>query len=587
VIVVVKSIYLICMKELLLVLFSLLCCISYSSVAQSSGAQSESKISETVALDDKILALMQEADIPGLSMAIIKKGKLSFLKEYGLSNTATKVPVKENTVFEAASLGKPLFGYLVLKLTDKGIIELDTPLGNYVGEGFSNEKRNLADRITARMVLSHTTGLPNTKQGNKPLVFAFTPGEKFSYSGEGILLLQQVIEQITKTGLEQLMEQHVFSPLNMNHTSFVWQPEYDSLKAFAHNELMEVAGRRKPLDANAANALHTTASDYAKFLIAALKGEGLKKKTYKEMIRPQVQTDSTCVICLSPSKATHLSMRLAWGLGWGIEKEKGNNWLWHWGDNVTYKGYAMGNLKSKDAIVYFANNTNGLSITEELIKMTLGTSIYSMEWLGYEPYNTPVKKHLKDIVNNKEKAIQAIKNKNQNDELTTVQLNWIGQQLVNRRMYDEAIAIFSLSISKDSASFPAQMGMGEAYLKNKKKFLALKHLKKALVLSPQNNQLDRKIKLLEKPEIMIEPKVAASYVGKYKSVIGVLTITKEEKTFFVELEGNPKEELIPDTKDIFISADAGVQLQFSQKQEGVPVIEITAGIQKFSANKIE
>ena len=77
------------------------------------------------------------------------------------------------------------------------------------------------------------------------------------------------------------MEQYVFAPLNMENTSFVWQESYDSLKVYSHNELLEVAGRGKPLTANAANSLHTTASDYASFLIAVSKGKGLERKTYK------------------------------------------------------------------------------------------------------------------------------------------------------------------------------------------------------------------------------------------------------------------------------------------------------------------
>lgn len=553
----------------------------------TSKAQLSSKFFDTKKLDTKIPALMQEADITGLSVAIIKNGKLRYSKGYGFSNTETKVPIKNNSVFEAASLGKPVFSYLVLKLADKGVLDLDTPLSHYTRAGFDKGKEILTDRITARMVLSHTTGLPNAKSSNTPLVFAFTPGQKFSYSGEGILLLQQVIEHITKTGLEELMEHYVFTPLKMENTSFVWQAKYDSLKVFSHNELMEVAGRGKPLEANAANSLHTTANDYAIFLGAVLKGKGLKKKTYKEMIISQSEIDSTCVICLSPSKATKLSTRLTWGLGWGIEKEKHSDWIWHWGDNVTYKGFATGNMKSKDALVYFANSINGLSITEELIKTTLGYSTYSMKWLGYEPYNTPLKKQLREILTNKEKAINALEQKNKKNEFTSSQFNWLGQQLLNRRMYQEAIATFSISVSKDSLSLPAQLGLGEAYLKSKQKMLGIKHLKKALALSPQNNKLERKIKLLEKPKVIIAPEVAKNYVGKYKSAIGVITISTEENILFVQLEGYPKEELLPDTKDIFISADAGVQLQFFNKKVGTAEIEITAGNQKFLAGKIE
>ncbi len=310
----------------------------------------------------------------------------------------TKEEVSIHNIFEGASLGKPLFAYLVLKLADQGIIGLDTPLSQYVAEAFSPEKQAIVSHLTARMVLSHTSGLANTEKDNAPLAFAFSPGEKFSYSGEAILLLQQVIESITKTKLELLMQKQVFLPLQMRSSSFVDQKGYDSLKVFSHNELMEVTGRGKSIEAYASSSLHTTALDYAQFLLAILEGKGLGKKTYRQMIKSVVQVDSTCVICLTANPPAQLSKSLTWGLVWGIEKEKNYHLLWHWGDNVGYKSFAMARLKSKDALVYFSNSVNGLSIAEELIALTLGHATTTLEWLGYEPYNTPIKKMLKQII---------------------------------------------------------------------------------------------------------------------------------------------------------------------------------------------
>ncbi|QHT67340.1 serine hydrolase [Rhodocytophaga rosea] len=536
-------------------------------------------------MDTRILSLMQQADVPGLSLALIKGGKLSYVKGYGLSNTLTKEQVNVHTVFEGASLGKPLFVYLVLKLVDQGVIELDTPLIQYIGEGLSQEKLTIVSRLTVRMILSHTTGLPNTKADHSELAFAFTPGEKFSYSGEAILLLQQVIEHITQTKLESLMQRQVFSPLHMVSSSYVYQVKYDSLKAFSHNELLEVVGRKKPVEAYASSSLHTTAQDYASFLVALLEGKGLRKKTYKEMIKSQVQVDNSCVTCLTASPPAKLSSRLSWGLGWGIEQEKNHLWLWHWGDNVTYKGFAIANPISKDAMVYFTNSSNGLSIAEELVTLTLGHSTHTIEWLGYQPYNTPLKKRLQDIVRQSEEAMEKIHQKDELSQFSSKELDWLGQQLFNRRLYGKAIIIFSLSLATDSTSFEAHVGIGEAYLKSQQKIKALKYLKKALALSLGNSKLEKKINLLEKPQGMIDAPLAQSYVGNYQSTIGVLSITQDGDALFVELEGNPKEELLPETTELFFSADALVQLHFLKK-EGVYLLEIMAGSHKFIALKI-
>jgi len=220
-----------------------------------------------------------------------------------------------------------------------------------------------------------------------------------------------------------------------------------------------------------------------------------------------------------------------------------------------------------------------------LLKTTLGYATHTMTWLGYEPYNTPIKRRLKDLMAQGGNATQLLQQVN--NDYTSSQFNWLGQQLSNRRMYQEAIAAFSLSIAKDSVSFPAHLGLGEAYWNNRQKAPAIKHLRKALNLSPSDNKLERKVKLLQKPEVIVTPEAANTYVGKYDSDIGVLMITYEEGVLYVQLVGNLKEELLPETNEVFLSADAGVQVRFIQKETGATEIEIVAGNQQFIARKTE
>ena len=176
--------------------------------------------------------LMREKKIPGLSMAIIENSEIVLHSELGVKNSQTKDLIDKDTLFEAASLSKPVFAYGVLKLVEKGQLNLDKPLVEYLAHSdIKNDER--VNCITARMVLTHTSGFPNWRPKNESLKIHFQPGERFSYSGEGFLYLQKVIEQISGLSLEDYIKKNVFTPLEMNHSTFVWVN--DNRKAEGHN----------------------------------------------------------------------------------------------------------------------------------------------------------------------------------------------------------------------------------------------------------------------------------------------------------------------------------------------------------------
>jgi CubicO group peptidase (beta-lactamase class C family) len=147
-------------------------------------------------LEKQIPGLMAEAKTPGLSIAIIRDAKVLWRRGFGVRDSASKEPVDNDTVFEAASVSKTVFAYAVMKLCEKGVINLDTPLTKYTSERFLESDPRL-DLITARHVLSHTSGFQNWRSEKEPLKIHFTPGEKFSYSGEGYSYLQSVVTHLT------------------------------------------------------------------------------------------------------------------------------------------------------------------------------------------------------------------------------------------------------------------------------------------------------------------------------------------------------------------------------------------------------
>src|SRR5688572_12070761 len=196
---------------------------------------------ETLALDleKEIPKLMEETMVPGVSIALISDGKLVWRRGFGVRDGASNAPVDNDTVFQAGSMSKPVFAYAVLKLCEKGVIDLDTPLTQYTSERMLEDDPRL-DLITARHVLSHTSGFQNWRSKEKALQIHFTPGEQHRYSGEGYYYLQSVVTHLTghvnredcatyerdlkvcATDMDAYMKANVLVPLGMSSSGYLW-----------------------------------------------------------------------------------------------------------------------------------------------------------------------------------------------------------------------------------------------------------------------------------------------------------------------------------------------------------------------------
>src|SRR6202158_961596 len=181
----------------------------------------------TAEIDATVTRLMRAAEVTGVSIAILNDGKIAHLKSYGIADKEKSLPLTEDSVMTAASFTKVAFAYLVMQLVDENILDLDQPVYKYLPKPLPEypEYKDLANdprakRITARMLLSHTSGFPNWRafEDDRKLKIHFEPGSRYGYSGEGIVLLQLVVETITKKPLEELMQQHLFQPFWMTRT---------------------------------------------------------------------------------------------------------------------------------------------------------------------------------------------------------------------------------------------------------------------------------------------------------------------------------------------------------------------------------
>jgi CubicO group peptidase (beta-lactamase class C family) len=324
--------------------------------------------------------LLTDGRVPGLSLAIIRAGRTVETKAFGVRDTSTGTPVDGNTIFEAASLSKPVFAYAVLRLVDAGRLSLDTPLSKYVPDYVKDDPR--AASITVRTVLSHSSGLPNWRSDTYPLKTYFEPGERFSYSGEGFIWLQRVVEKITGQPLNEVMTRLVFHPLKMRRSSYIWRGDFATDYAAPHDAQPVSGNKRRPSEARSAATLQTTAPDYARFLQAVLSGAYLKSGTAKQWLDPQIRLRQHCIQCLSADELD-ADQHIAWGLGWGLEPDAGS--FFHWGDNGRFKAFVTGSLAKRSAVVVFTNGSNGMAIMPEVVNQLMPGDHPAFAWINHSP----------------------------------------------------------------------------------------------------------------------------------------------------------------------------------------------------------
>ena len=438
-------------------------------------------------LDSVIPPLMKAGDVPGLGAVVVRDGKVLWKGAYGVKDATTSAAIDDDAIFEAASLSKPVFAYAVLKLVDAGVIDLDTPIVKYLPGEYVEDPR--LSSITPRRVLAHTAGFPNWRSG-RDLKIVFAPGERFSYSGEGFVYLQKAVERATGQTLDRVMKRLVFDPLRMTSSSFTWEDKYEGRKATGH----DAAGAPKRLGrlplAESPSSLHTTALDYARFLIAALDGAGLEKKTFAEMLRPQIQVDEGCSNCTSRKPTGRLSREIAWGLGWGLEETVDGTSIWHWGDNGSgFHCYVVGYPRQRLGVVVFTNGLGGHGIIPDIVAAAVGGRHPSFRWIRYERYDSPARTWLKDILARGNAAFASYRDQKRQKPaaaLTEEEVNEVGYWLLGRKKLKEAVAVFEMNVADFPSSWNVHDSLGEAYAEDGQKQRAIASYEKSIALNPDN-----------------------------------------------------------------------------------------------------
>lgn len=352
--------------------------------------------------------MLEHTKIPGISTAIVSDGKV-VPHAAGVTNIQNPQPVTDTTVFEAASLSKPVFAYIVLKMVEDG--KFSRP-GEKPEDGFDRPLHEICDfgpphlrdhpnykLLTVRMILSHQTGLPNwfPKDSKEPpevsqqYIANVKAGTAFNYSGEAYFFLNDVLERVSGQKFHQLSQSFFHSKdLQMTHSSFI--PHADNSpegnnRAWGHrmDQSVDESLHCAPRDENEpkpipASSLYTTAEDYGKFLNACMSDSFISQHMFGYQIALRGKDAKASNAGVTDDTLSHLH----WGLGIGIQTNPdGSKIAFHWGDNVTFRGFAAMDLQTKKGVVCLTNSQNGPLMFRQVAEPVVGNLTPVSQWLTH------------------------------------------------------------------------------------------------------------------------------------------------------------------------------------------------------------
>lgn len=329
----------------------------------------------------KIDAIAKQHGIPGIQIMHVRQGKHD-TQVYGVKKYGEQLQINAQTAFQAASLTKVITAYTFFKLMDRGIIALDTPLYQYYPY---DRLKNTANKelITARMVLTHRTGLlnwegdvPSAAWRATPLTLQFVPGTAYLYSGEGFYFLQETMEHLTGKTFQQLVEEEVLQPLGMTHSEIVWKDHLESNAAYGHYAFENPRRLGKYMKSNAAYTLYTTAEDYTKFIHQALfEGKGLKSKTHKLMVTRAAEAQRDSVYSDADS-------HVPCALGFRLQINEVGTAYWHTGSNPGFRCFFIAYPKTKESLVVFMNSDTAMPAINDFMHLYLDNkqTFWAYDW---------------------------------------------------------------------------------------------------------------------------------------------------------------------------------------------------------------
>jgi len=437
--------------------------------------------------DRAVNEMLIDARIPGISIAIIDNGKIVYSNAFGYKTIKGKDLVDTNTLFEACSLSKSFVVYMVNKLVDEGRLELDKPLYEYLKYPLLEHDARYK-LITARMVLSHSSGIENWKADNDPdeLEILENPGSEFRYSGEGYQYLSKIIEYILNESYQDYIEKAIIKPLNLERTylNFNLEGTSPSNYAIGHTIFEKEVKKFKNTSPIPASGINLTAKDYAKLMISLFNEKYFSSDRINDMKKPVIKeyVDNSA---------------LFYGPGFEILFTKKDTLILHGGDNYGFKGFICYSTSHKSGLVFLANSDRGKSLAKKLCEMTIDcdiTDYFMNDYRSQYPSNA-IELFNTYLQNGENQMMVQIHSqlKKPNGEIGDKTLNELGRQFI---FHDNVLArkLLNENIKLNPKSSFAYYLLGHLDMIESDFYSALTNLVMAKNLKYTNDPIDLDIK---------------------------------------------------------------------------------------------
>ncbi len=343
---------------------------------------------------------LDAAHVTGAQIAVLDEGRLVWSAAYGLRRREPALPMERETTMWAASITKAVFGTYVMQLVERGEFNLDEPIARQLPQPLTAYEpyKEIATEVvkdpawvtvTPRMLMAHTSGLANFAflEPDKKMHLQFAPGTQYRYSGEGLNLVQFVIEQKKGKGLDSLMQESIFTPLGMSRTGMIYRKEFEANVADRYDTDEKFVSQTKRFPARGAGSMTTSADDLARFASALLAGTLMKPATRAEMLRPFIAITSLHQFALEPNEPPGkeaADVGLAYGVGWGLlTKTPFGPAFFKEGHGDGAQTYIICVERRRACMILLTNSDNGELAFRPLLETILGNTATPWEWEGY------------------------------------------------------------------------------------------------------------------------------------------------------------------------------------------------------------
>ncbi len=342
------------------------------------------------------------AQVTGAQIAVLDRGQLVWSAAFGFRRREPQLLMERETTMWAASITKSVFATYVMQLVERGEFSLDVPIAKQLPRSldlYDAYRETASDlvrdpawpTVTPRMLLAHTSGLVNFAflEPDKRMHLQFKPGTRYRYSGEGINLVQFVIEQQKGRPLDQLMQEALFTPLGMTRTGIIYRTEFAENVADRYGVDEQFLAQTKRFPARAAGSMTTSAEDLARFTSALFDDRILKPAARKAMLTPFIQIRSLHQFPLKadePEGTEAAAVGLAYGVGWGLlTRTPFGPAFFKEGHGDGAQNYMICFERRQACMILLTNSDNGELAFRPLLETILGNTVTPWEWEGYTP----------------------------------------------------------------------------------------------------------------------------------------------------------------------------------------------------------